>query len=152
MININDVTFHSKIMVIEDKRSDLTALYKILDDTDYTIQTAATGDLVPSLICASPPDLFLLDARMPGLDDVRICRRIKANRQLHEIPVILLEDPGNVLDKEMGYRAGAIGYISQPYDAQDVLSCIDAQLKMAFFKNIYNSLIRDLKMNDLIWT
>jgi DNA-binding response OmpR family regulator len=151
MINIDDMISNAKIMVIEDKQSNLEDLYKILSKARYTIQTAATGEQAITDIDTAPPDLFLLHTRLPDLDGTKVCRKLKSNRKYRDIPVILIEVPDNTLDRDVGCQSGAVGFINRPYDPQEVLTCIESQLKLSFFKNKYNDVIRQLQLNELIW-
>lgn len=151
MLNIDAMISNSKIMVIEDTQSNLQDLYEILGDARYNIQTAATGEMAINHLNAVPPDLFLLHTRLPELDGAKVCRTLKSNDKYRDIPVILIEESDYGLDKDLGYQAGAVGFITKPYDPQEVLSCIESQLKLTFVKNKYNDLIRQLQLDDLIW-
>lgn len=151
MFNIDDMISNSKIMVIEDSQSNLEDLYKILGDAQYTVQTASTGEMAVTHLKTVTPDLFLLHSRLPDLDGARVCKKLKSNRKYRDIPVILIEDTDHLQDQDIGYQAGAVGFITNPFDPQEVLSCIESQLKLTYFKNKYNDLIRQLQLNELIW-
>jgi CheY-like chemotaxis protein len=62
------------------------------------------------------PDLILLDVTMPRLDGYETCRRLKADSQTRCIPVIFLTAKAQRGEKEIGLRAGALGYLTKPFD------------------------------------
>ena len=75
-----------------------------------------------------PPDLVILDVRMPGLDGFEICRRMKDDPKLRQIPVVLLSARGREHDRERGLALGAAEYMTKPYSPTDLLQRIRALL------------------------
>ena len=71
------------------------------------------------------PDAILLDIRLPDIDGFEVCRQLKSNLQLAQIPVIFLS--ANVKDeaKQTAYKVGGSTFLSKPYDAKDVLAAIE---------------------------
>jgi len=78
----------------------------------------AVGDGLEALAAleSAPVDLVILDGMMPGMDGIDACRRLKANPRTADIPVIMLTARAEASDEEEGLAAGAIGYITKPFD------------------------------------
>lgn len=120
-----------RIIIVDDNPRQLKNLYKILRDTGYDVQIATTGELALHYVNHSPPDLIMLDVRMPGLDGLEVCNRIKSNPKTHNIPVIFLNDFENLQDKPLCFQNGAAAYLIKPYDPQEVITCVDTNLRLS---------------------
>jgi len=102
-----------KILVVDDIPSNVHVLSRILKD-DYDIYFATDGEKALDLVQARMPDLVLLDIMMPGMDGFEVCRRIKADPAIHDIPVIFISAKSEVEDETRGLEVGAIDFISKP--------------------------------------
>ncbi|CAO3353684.1 diguanylate cyclase [Azospirillum melinis] len=102
-----------KILVVDDIPSNVHVLSRILKD-DYDIYFATDGEKALDLVQARMPDLVLLDIMMPGMDGFEVCRRIKADPAIHDIPVIFISAKSEVEDETRGLEVGAIDFITKP--------------------------------------
>ncbi|PGH53039.1 diguanylate cyclase response regulator [Azospirillum palustre] len=102
-----------KILVVDDIPSNVHVLSRILKD-DYDIYFATDGEKALDLVQARMPDLVLLDIMMPGMDGFEVCRRIKADPAIHDIPVIFISAKSEVEDETLGLEVGAIDFITKP--------------------------------------
>ncbi|MGA1854747.1 PleD family two-component system response regulator [Azospirillum sp. 11R-A] len=102
-----------KILVVDDIPSNVHVLSRILKD-DYDIYFATDGERALDLVQARMPDLVLLDIMMPGMDGFEVCRRIKADPAIHDIPVIFISAKSEVEDETRGLEVGAIDFITKP--------------------------------------
>lgn len=75
-----------------------------------------------------PPDLFVLDVMMPGLDGVRLLRRIKSTDRLASTPVVMLTSRGNEDDVIEGLESGAAEYVTKPFSPNELLTRIQRVL------------------------
>jgi len=94
------------------------------------VHPASDGELALEFVRTTLPDLILLDIRMPGMDGFEVCQRLKAEERTRAIPVIfisILEDEG---DKVKGFRAGAVDYITKPFQPEEVLARIEIHLRL----------------------
>jgi len=78
-----------------------------------------------------PPDLVLLDIRMPGLDGYEVCRRLKADPITSEIPVIFLSAAKEPFDKVEAFSAGGVDYITKPFEAEEVLARVETHIALS---------------------
>lgn len=100
-----------KILLVEDDRS-LSRLYeaKLLKE-GYTVEIAADGEKCLEKVGGYQPDLILLDIIIPKIDGFEVLKRIKANKQLQNIPIILLTNLGQDEDIQKGEQLGADVYL-----------------------------------------
>ena len=81
-----------------------------------------------SLAQAEPPDLILLDVAMPEMDGYEVCRRIKQNPALKDVPVIFVSAMADSLDKVKAFEAGGVDYITKPFDLVEVRARVETHL------------------------
>ena len=126
-----EMILNPRIIIVDDNPRQLKNLYKILRDARYDVQIATTGELALHYVNSAPPDLIMLDVRMPGLDGIEVCSRVKSNPKICSIPVIFLNDFENSQDKPLCFQNGAAAYLTKPYDPQEVITCVDTNLRLA---------------------
>jgi len=100
---------------VDDTPENLGLLKRHLASEEYDVRIAPGGALALESIAASPPDLVLLDVRMPDLDGFEVCRRLKDDERTADIPVIFLTALDAADDEETGLDLGAADYIAKPF-------------------------------------
>ena len=121
-------TIPGNILIIDDKRSDIQLLSTTLSNQGYTVRGAAKGKMGIKAAQADPPDLILLDIRMPDLDGYAVCEQLKANPKTQDIPIIFLSAIDDVLDKVRAFQIGAVDYITKPFQIEEVLARVKNQI------------------------
>ena len=121
----------AKILVVDDDGSSLELMEAMLVPNDYEIITADDGLKAVAIIIEKKPDLILLDIMMPGLDGYSTLAKIKENKTISKIPVVMLTAMGFQLNKELASRFGAAGYITKPVDLTELLKTISRLLPAA---------------------
>lgn len=119
------------VLVVEDTPSSLRLLTTLLGKAGYRVREAPDGELALWSARAQPPELILLDVRMPGMDGYEVCRRLKQINALRDVPVIFLSAFGDTDDKLRGFEAGGVDFIAKPYDFLEVNARVAAHLKLA---------------------
>ena len=104
-----------KILIVDDMAAGLKTLSAALSDK-YTVYLATNGEAALRLAAEKQPDIILLDIMMPGMDGFEVCRRLKQNRSLADVPVIMISALDEVDDEINGLQAGAIDFITKPYN------------------------------------
>ena len=113
------------ILVIEDE-PDIRELIKFnLKTSKYNVQLANNGEKGLKEARASEPDLILLDLMLPGIQGIDVCRLIKSDPNLQNIPIIILSALGQEEDIVKGLDAGADDYVSKPFS----LDILNARIK-----------------------
>src|SRR3954462_13043950 len=119
-----------KILIIDDDFECRTLLTEVLTAEGYKVRAADGGPLAVASLAVNPPDLILLDIRMPGMDGFVVCRRIKENVETREIPVICLSGSEEVSERVNGFRLGALDYVSKPFQGEELLARVGAHLEL----------------------
>jgi signal transduction histidine kinase len=102
-----------RILAIDDTPANLMTLGGALAD-DYELQLATSGQQGLSLAAQEPPDLILLDIMMPEMDGYEVCRRLKADPSLQNIPVIFVTALAEMDAEVAGLKLGAADYLTKP--------------------------------------
>jgi DNA-binding response OmpR family regulator len=116
------------VLVAEDDPDILELVAVLLEERGYEIARAADGQEALELISARPPDLAVLDVRMPRVDGFEVSRRIRGNGDTQEVPVILLSALARDQDVAVGFDAGATDYIKKPFSPDELVARIETIL------------------------
>ncbi len=119
------------ILVVEDTPESLRLLSSLLTKAGYRVREAPDGELALWSAQSHPPELILLDVRMPGMDGYQVCRELKRIEALCDVPVIFLSAFGDTDDKLRGFEAGGVDFIAKPYDFLEVGARVAAHLKLS---------------------
>ncbi len=101
------------ILVVDDIVINIDILVETLGDT-YNMAVAIDGEAALKAVKDNPPDLILLDIMMPGMDGYEVCRRLKADHETRNIPVIFATAKSEIEDEKRGLELGAVDYITKP--------------------------------------
>ena len=116
---------HGDILIVEDSPTQLLKLQHVLERHDYHVLTAARdGKEALAALAIHRPTLVITDINMPEMDGYELCRRIKDDPQLKDLPVILLTSLSDPKDILRGLECGADNFIVKPYNDEFLLSRI----------------------------
>jgi DNA-binding response OmpR family regulator len=113
------------ILLVEDEDAIADPLVAGLRREGYDVSRVATGE---GALEASPADLVLLDLRLPDLDGLDVCRRI---RERSRVPIIVLTARGEEADRVVGLELGADDYVVKPYGLRELIARIRAVMRRA---------------------
>jgi DNA-binding response OmpR family regulator len=119
------------ILVIDDDELVSRTLQRTLKLYDYQVMVANSGPEGLQLARRHRPDLFILDIMMPGMDGYQVCRQIRGDPLLADLPVLFLTARGKDEDKIEGFRAGADDYLSKPFNMEELQLRVKAILRRA---------------------
>jgi signal transduction histidine kinase/CheY-like chemotaxis protein len=122
------------VLVVDDTAVNLTMMHELLSPR-YRVLVAASGARALDVACRAMPDLILLDVMMPVMDGYEVCRRLKADPQTQDIPVIFLSAKNQTADEEKGLQLGAVDYISKPISPPLVLARVETQMNLRAARN-----------------
>ncbi|MEJ2747413.1 MAG: response regulator transcription factor [Anaerolineae bacterium] len=117
------------ILVIDDDELVSRTLQRTLKLYDYQVMVANSGPEGLQLARRHRPDLFVLDIMMPGMDGYQVCRQIRGDPLLADLPVLFLTARGKDEDKIEGFRAGADDYLSKPFNMEELQLRLKAILR-----------------------
>jgi PAS domain S-box-containing protein len=116
------------ILVIDDTPENLALLSQMLTERGYKVRSVTKGSTGIRGAQAAPPDLILLDVKMPQMDGYQVCQHLKADERTRDIPVIFISALGDVHDKIKGFQVGGVDYITKPFQVEEVLARLDTHL------------------------
>ncbi|NNF98864.1 MAG: response regulator [Desulfobacteraceae bacterium] len=119
------------ILIVDDNPTNLSIIVNYFKDSGFRLVEACDGETALELAASHGPDLILLDILMPGLDGFEVCRQFKSNDATKEIPVIFMTSLADTEDKVKGFRAGAVDYITKPFQHEEVVARVHAHLRIA---------------------
>lgn len=117
------------ILVIDDDELVSRTLQRALKLYGYQVMVAQSGTEGLQLARRHRPDLFVLDIMMPGADGYQVCRQIRGDPLLKELPVLFLTARAKDEDKIEGFRAGADDYLSKPFNMEELQLRVKAILR-----------------------
>ena len=111
----------NKILVADDETPIRTYLARKLAKLGYTVYEAEDGRQVLDQAHIKRPDIILLDVKMPELNGIEACKRLKADQNTMHIPVIILSAKAQHEEIQEGLDAGADRYLCKPIGFPDIL-------------------------------
>jgi len=128
--DLSDQHTKGEVLIVEDTPASLKLLSDLLTEAGYYVRQAPNGELALWSAQSRPPELILLDIRMPGIDGFEVCRRLKSTPELAQVPVIFLSAQHDTDDKVHGFELGAVDFIAKPFQAEEILARTDAHVKL----------------------
>jgi two-component system sensor histidine kinase/response regulator len=116
------------ILIVDDTPDNLRLLSSTLTERGYKVRSVINGAMALMGAQAAPPDLIMLDIKMPDMDGYEICRRLKADQQTCQIPVIFISAIDQLFDKVKAFASGGVDYIHKPFQIEEVLARVENQL------------------------
>ena len=116
----------TQIALIDDDRNILTSVSIALESEGFDVRTYTDGAAALSALTSTPPDLAVLDIKMPRMDGMEMLRRL---RQTSDLPVIFLTSKDEEIDEVLGLRMGADDYVRKPFSQRLLIERIRAVLR-----------------------
>ena len=108
-----------KILIVDDEPDLIKVTTYRLKKMGYDVVTGVTGQEALDLIRSERPDLVLLDLRLPVIDGLEVCRKVKADEELKHIPIILFTASTNAIANNVK-DVGADGYLIKPFSGEQL--------------------------------
>jgi DNA-binding response OmpR family regulator len=109
-----------KLLIVEDDTDTIEMLSLFFEKEGYQVLSTAWGQDALTLCRELLPDVILLDIRLPDIDGFEICRQLHDSFETSHIPVICLTEKREQIDKIEGLEAGAIDYVTKPFNLQEL--------------------------------
>jgi putative two-component system response regulator len=124
------------ILIVDDNPVARENLSKLLDAPDYHLFFASSGQETLEKGAELSPDLILLDVVMPGMDGFEVCRRLRADPHLAEVPIILITGLEDQASRLQGFEAGADDFISKSFDWTELRARIRTITQLNRYKRL----------------
>ncbi|MGM0600348.1 MAG: response regulator [Candidatus Rifleibacteriota bacterium] len=121
---------NATIMVVDDTPGNLKLLQMMMQRKGLRVVTFPDGALALQAAARTPPDLILLDINMPNMDGFEVCRRLKADAALKEIPVLFISALTEAEDKVKAFAAGGQDYVSKPFQIEEIYARVKTHLRL----------------------
>ncbi|MBD2215311.1 hybrid sensor histidine kinase/response regulator [Nostoc linckia FACHB-104] len=118
------------ILIVDDNPTNLSVLSAALSSAGFKFRVAVNGESAIAQVERNPPELILLDVQMPGIDGFETCRRLKANPDSHNIPIIFTTALADIDSKTKGFSLGAVDYIPKPFSQEEVIARVRVHLQL----------------------
>jgi signal transduction histidine kinase/DNA-binding response OmpR family regulator len=118
------------VLIVDDTLPNLRLLSIMLTNHGYQVSEAMDGLSALQSVQIDPPDMILLDIRMPGMDGYEVCQRLKADESTRQIPVIFVSALDDQTEKVQGFAVGGVDYITKPFQVREVLARLETHLTL----------------------
>jgi putative two-component system response regulator len=118
------------VLVVDDDTDVLAMLDSAIKDYGYDVIKALSGPEGMALAEATPPDLILLDIGMPGMDGYQVCKQLKLNSKLKDIPVIFMSGMDSTDVKVKAFQAGGVDYVTKPFQLPELQARVGTHLNL----------------------
>jgi twitching motility two-component system response regulator PilH len=113
-----------KILIVDDIEANRSQLERIVTEAGHSVIFGATGEEAVERAQKDKPDMIFMDVNMPGMDGFAATRQLMADAATKHIPVVLVTARDQKADKAWGQIIGAKGYVTKPYQPQQILDQI----------------------------
>ncbi|MCU7935221.1 MAG: PAS domain S-box protein [Candidatus Thiodiazotropha sp. (ex Dulcina madagascariensis)] len=131
MISSSTDNLAADLLVVDDTPESLKLLTSLLREQGYSVRAALNGSMALGSVVIQPPDLILLDIKMPEMDGFEVCAELKRREESRDIPIIFISAQDEPRDKVLAFELGGVDYITKPFEANEVLARVRTQLSIA---------------------
>jgi DNA-binding response OmpR family regulator len=117
------------VLVTEDDADILELITYSLESEGFRVHGAKTGDDALSILADESVDLAILDVMLPDMSGIDLCRRIKREERLENIPVLFVTAKDEETDKLIGFKVGADDYLTKPFSPKELVARAKALIK-----------------------
>ncbi len=125
----------ASILVVDDTPENLYVLSDMLKAEKYEVRPVPSGPLAITAAKNNPPNLVLLDINMPEMNGYQVCKILKADEKLKEIPVIFISALSETLDKVKAFSSGGVDYITKPFQFEEVSARVKTHIELSRIKS-----------------
>ncbi len=136
------------ILLVDDVPENIRLLGMILKKEGYALAFSENGKEMEDTLKRMLPDMILLDIMLPDADGITLCENLKKEDRTAGIPVIFLTAKSAGKDKIRGFRAGAVDYITKPFEESEVLARVHAHMQLQKSKDMIFNYCRELERSN----
>ncbi len=133
----------ARILVVDDQPVNIQLVGCVLGKFGHEIVPASDGPTALRRLALRPVDLIILDLLMPGMDGREVCRRVQANPEWKDIPIIFLSAEDDKKDVVQALEAGGVDYITKTFNERELVSRVHTQLALKSARDRLRQLVED---------
>lgn len=137
------MTGKGNILAVDDTPASLKLLTDILMTEGYEVRSAISGELALNAAIIRPPELILLDIRMPEMNGFEVCRRLKAAPETRKVPIIFVSAMSETDEKVQGFELGAVDFVTKPYQREELLARVRTHLEVDRLRNHLEEMVEE---------
>jgi two-component system phosphate regulon response regulator PhoB len=118
-----------RILVVDDEPDLLELLQVNLTHAGMVVETARSAQEAFERLRRAPPDLLVLDLMLPDLSGEDVCRRVRADERLGDLPILMLTAKSDEIDRVVGFEIGADDYLTKPFSPRELVLRVKAVLR-----------------------
>lgn len=126
------------ILVVDDNQENLHIVEEHLLDQGYHVRCVLDGKSAIAAAINHPPELMLLDVKMPFMDGYEVCKRLKQDIKTAGFPIIFLSALNELDNRIKGFKAGGVDYISKPFQGEELIVRVQTHIELHRSKNLLN--------------
>lgn len=126
----NPIVKAPKVLIVDDNAENIKLIGNVLKLNHFEIAVATDGESALNYTHLKNIDLILLDILMPGVDGFEICKRLKANPETSEIPVIFLTASTDAQFLVKGFQTGGVDYITKPFEPSELIARVTTHIEL----------------------
>lgn len=127
------------VLVVDDVAANRQTLGELLDSENYRLIEARDGPSALKLAAEELPDLVLLDVMMPGMNGFEVCRRMRGDERLAEIPIIILTALDDQRSRLAGIEAGADDFITKPFNRVELRARTRTIVRLNRYRRLHDA-------------
>ncbi len=135
----------ANILVVDDTPENLHLLAGMLANQGYRVRPVLTGRMALQAAAADPPDLVMLDIKMPEIDGFEVCAQLKADARLRDIPVLFISALAEPIDMVRAFAVGGVDYITKPFHFEEVEARVQNHLRLRWLQRDVEARNRQLE-------
>ncbi|MEJ1462861.1 MAG: ATP-binding protein [Candidatus Sedimenticola sp. (ex Thyasira tokunagai)] len=129
--NLENKSVRGEILVVDDTTASLKMLTDMLRAEGYRVRPANHPRMALESALDDPPDLILLDVKMPGMDGFEVCEHLKKDARTQSVPVLFVSGLDDLEDQMHGFKVGGVDFITKPLRQEEVLARVVTHLTMS---------------------
>ena len=118
---MNERAGQKTVLVVDDESNIRMALQFLMEEEGYAVRCAADGDEAVEEIKKSPPDVVLLDVKMPKRSGYEVCQAVRSDPNLDQVRILVVSALCQHIAVEKATAMGADGYLTKPFSTADVV-------------------------------
>jgi PleD family two-component response regulator len=131
------------LLIVDDNKTNLQVVSSYLKEKGYQLALAVNASDALKILNGNKIDLILLDIMMPDMDGFELCRILKKDANLKDIPVIFLSAKVDTEDVVKGFQVGGVDYLSKPFQKEELFARVNNHLQIKLIRDVLKTKLNE---------